>query len=272
MTEQDRFDRIIAALTRLADTPPPNPLRRASARRAFIEHAARLRTGPPAGRPARSRIAAHSLRLATALFAALLLALGSLTGLAHAADAARPGDRLYPLDRAVESLQLALAPNSDRTARLLLAQADERLLEAEQLAAAGDADNMLVALDGYGQSIAALAQTVGGVAGAGEDALAALLGEALSVHEARLEQVRLQAPELALPGLERAIEASRQGRQDLPPAGRPDEAGPPDDKPGRGDDHPEGPPEDRGRPDITPGPPEDRPGGPPQNPGPPGRP
>lgn len=276
MTEQDRFDRIIAALTSLADAPPPNPMRQASARRAFLERAAQLRAEAPAGRPARGRIATHSLRLATALFAALLLALGGITGLVHAADAARPGDRLYPLDLGMEALQLALTPHPDGAARLLLAQADERLQEAENLATDGDTGNMLVALDGYGRSIAALARAVGNEKEPVEEDLVALLDEALSVHETRLEQVRQRAPEAALSGLDRAIEASRQGRQDLPPAGRPDEAGPPDDKPGRGegrpDDGPGGPPEDRGRPDKTPGPPDGRPNGPPQDHGRPDKP
>ncbi len=250
MTEQNDFESTQRALLRLAPVPDPNPLRRASARRAFLEQAARLRAA--AGPIARGRAAGRWFRLATALAAALGLALAGVTGVAFAADAARPGDALYPLDRGIERLQLLLSTDPQQRAALLLGMADERLQEVESLASQGDQQHMDEALESYEEIVATVSEMVGSDKGAGHQDLVDRLDEKLSAHEERLQTIREGAPEPAQPGLDRAIDAARRGHQGRPAPDPTGEATPTDDQPGNG----------RGRPEKTPGPPEDHPGGP----------
>ncbi len=62
----------------------------------------------------------------------LLFVIGSVAGTVTASQSARPGDVLYPLDRAVESLQL-LVVSEERAARLEAAFVDERIAEVESM-------------------------------------------------------------------------------------------------------------------------------------------
>jgi hypothetical protein len=262
MTEQDDLERAQRALMRLAPAADPDPLRRTSARRAFLEQAARLRSGAGAGRPLRRRAPHGWLRLAAGLLAAILLALTGVTGTALAADGARPGDLLYPLDRQMERLQLALTSDPQQQTTLLLSMADERLQEAESLASEGDQEHMNVALDHYGQAVSSAAQAVDREKGGAQQGLITQLDEALSTHEQRLQAIRQRAPEPAQPGLDRAIDAARRGHRNqptpeptsdpTPAAGQNDDGhNRPEKTPGPPEDRPHGPPEDRGRPDKT---------------------
>ena len=260
MTQHDDFEKTKNALMRLAAVPGPDPLRRASARHAFLGQAARLRAGPAAGRLPRSRAVGRLFRLAAAVTAALGLALASMTGVAYAADGALPGDVLYPLDQEIEQLQLALSPSAEHRTDLLLAMAGERLQEAEDLAAQGDEEHMAVALESYEQIVSAVSDAVDSSESEDKSALTRQLNEQLTDHEERLQAIRQHVPEPAQSGLDRAIEAARQGHRNDPnpePAGdatpTDDETGHgrPDKTPGPPGDRPHGPPEDRGRPDKT---------------------
>jgi hypothetical protein len=262
MTRQDDLEKTHKALMRLGPVPDPDPLRRASARRLFLEQAARLRASAPTASPARRRPASRLFRLGAAALCAVSLALASLTGTALAADGAVPGDWLYPLDREIEELRLSLTADPARAVELMLAMADERLLEAEQLRADGDAQNMAAALDAYSQAVTSAAQAAAGLAGAEHAGLADLVEETLAIQEERLLDVRDRVPEQAQPGLDRAIDAARRGRRNRPTPQPSAEPSPTDDGPegGRGpaektpgppDDRPQGPPDDRGRPEKT---------------------
>ncbi len=125
-----------------------------------------------------------------AVIAAIVLALVvSSGGVIYAADAAVPGDPLYGIDQAVESARLGLTHRPESVMRLLLSLADERLLEAEELAAQQDEGNLGLALDNYGATVASLAQTLGTVEGADRAALTALLDNTFSNHERRLTRI-----------------------------------------------------------------------------------
>lgn len=65
-------------------------------------------------------------------------------GTAAAAESARPGDILFPIDQALEDVRLALANNDDAKARLKIAFAEERLAELKSLI---DEDNQQDVLD-----------------------------------------------------------------------------------------------------------------------------
>ncbi len=151
------------------------------------------------------------------IIALAITLLGGGTATVYAADSAAPGDTLYVVDRAVEALQLALTSDAGSRARLALAHAEERLLEAETLIArAAGEEEVRQAVEAYGESIRQAAQALAEVAASDEaaraEALAALLEAALSAHEQVLIRVAAQAPEEARPFLERVIEASRVGR------------------------------------------------------------
>jgi hypothetical protein len=107
----------------------------------------------------------------------------------YAADAAVPGDPLYGLDQAVESARLGLTRRPESVMNLLLVLADERLLEAEELAAMQDEGNLGLVLENYGATVSSLARTLGKVEGGNKAALTASLDNAFSKHEVRLAKI-----------------------------------------------------------------------------------
>lgn len=66
------------------------------------------------------------------IITALVLVLG-LGGTTAAAENARPGDFLFPVDQAIEEVRLALATSDEAEARLKIAFAEERLAELRSL-------------------------------------------------------------------------------------------------------------------------------------------
>jgi len=274
MNEQEEFEKITRTLAGADDIPAPNPLRKASARRAYLEYAARLRAGSgvaPAGRKA-GRLRSF-FRLAVAGLSALILTLSSVTGVVYAADHTQPGDLLYPVDRSMEQIRLKFASSPEQTVELRLLFAGERLAESEQLALEGDEKNLILALDAYSQTISEIAQTVD-KAGDQQSDLVTLVDDALPIHEARLNAIRTHAPQQALLSLDHAIEASHQGHgrerdsggparetpaPDHGPAGldstpdpqndKPKHDKPKNDKPKDGKSNGNGPPDGHGPPD-----------------------
>jgi hypothetical protein len=276
MSEHEDFERIARLISSLDDSvAPADADRKAAARTEFLMQAARLRIQRGRAALAPSRTRPPLLRFAAAGFGALVLTVGSATGVAYASNTAVPGDPLYGLDRAIENLQLSLSPNADSTIELLLAIADERLSESEVLSAQNDAPGLLLALDGYTLAVGRLEELLSGLpAGQSEQ-----VTNELALHEQRLETILATAPEAALPGLTLALEAAQSAQdkagngappQETPGQGPPADTpgqGPPEDNPGHGplDDPGQGPPEDN----PGQGPPEDNPGqGPPDNRGP----
>ena len=147
-----------------------------------------------------------------------ILAGGGAT--AYAADAAAPGDPLYALDLTLEEMRLSLASTPEAQVALQLAFAEERLEEAQALASANDTANLPEALDGYGQAIAAIAQTVGATDGANQEALMALVAQSVAAHDQVLADL---LPEEAEAAGENAPErpdmpdqAERPERPDMP--------------------------------------------------------
>ena len=118
-----------------------------------------------------------------------LLLVGSVLiggGTAYASDAAVPGQPLYGLDRSLEEIQSELTSDPEAFVALQLAFADERLSEAQELASIAESEGFQEALDGYGESIAAIAQRVGSVEDIDLAALGTLIDESLSNHDAKL--------------------------------------------------------------------------------------
>lgn len=179
-------------------------------------------------------------RYAIALVAALLT-LGLFAG---AAVGAKPGGPLYEARLAVEAAFLPSDPNARAEADLARLQA--RLDEARAAAEGGDAGAVLAALDAY-QELVEETSSATGLSDEHEAALEDALGHHLDV----LTDLLADAPDAALPGLERAIERSDRAVERINERG-------PASEPGNGP--PGEPPGQSGKPDHTPqGPPSDRP-------------
>jgi hypothetical protein len=185
------------ALDSLRDVPPPDEGRVAIRQAAFLAGAREQRSsakaaasGPRLRLPGFFRPAPPRRWAMTGIAVALVIALiASSGGVIYAADAAVPGDPLYGVDQAVESARLGLTRRPESRMNLLLALADERLLEAEELAAKQDEGNLGVVLENYGATVSSLARTLGKMEGGNKATLTASLDDAFSKHEVRLTNI-----------------------------------------------------------------------------------
>jgi hypothetical protein len=211
------------------------PSRRGATRRATPGYAKRVSLGP-------------WIRRLAPVMAVLIVALGLVTGVAYAADDAAPGDTLYWVDQTVEQLQLNLA-TPERSFSLRLEFADERLLEAEQLAEKGDTEHLAEALAQYEKLASDLTQEVKAGEGIENEELLAQLDSELSTHEERLKSLLDKVPEPAKKGITQAIQASQKNREHTQEAIQGQQGG------GKPEDTPGGKPEDTsgGKPEDTPG-------------------
>jgi len=149
-------------------------------------------------------------RLAFSLMAlvVILILSGLTTSTIRAADKAQPGDSLYPVELAVENVQLGFSPPG-KAVGLRLRFAQKRLHAAEDLAQQGDDLHMQEALDNYHTLI-----TDAELENSGVDVEAfQQIETVLNVHQERLEALLDKVPEAAHPGIERAIQASKHGQE-----------------------------------------------------------
>lgn len=199
MKRDDASPALMKAIESLREIPEPNSERQATSRTLFLHRARALRrqaapssiSVPDRRRESIPLMPRRLRRFASAgLAVAMVLALVASTGaVAYAADESVPGDRLYPIDQAMEWAQLSLTSKPLATTELLLSFADERLLEAEELSAIGDEWNLEVALNSYGSTIALVAQTLGRTESRDATALAALVDQSFSAHDDRLARI-----------------------------------------------------------------------------------
>lgn len=147
--------------------------------------------------------------LATALLVGLLV---GGAGVVQASAEALPGESLYGVKRTVEETRLAVAWSPSGEAALMERFAEERLSEAVTMAAAGQSDSLVLALDGYDDLIsrlAALAETSGLEEGPGSPAQ---VQSNLERHIEILRGVRAVAPDNAQGSIDKAIERSQHNR------------------------------------------------------------
>jgi hypothetical protein len=188
------------ALESLREIPPPDKARQAKERAAFLAQAGKYRelavsTGEPVRHKRRGIHRRYHLTrrpMMLNVFAAIAIVMAMVAGtggVAYAADGAVPGDPLYGIDQAMESAQLSLTNDPQATMGLLLALADERLLEAEKLPGKGNEKRRQVALGRYEETISSLAQNLSTVEDVDEATLIALFDQSFSAHEHRLAKV-----------------------------------------------------------------------------------
>ncbi len=192
-----------AALESLRQVPPPDEARQLAARRAFLIRARHLRparpvTGPQDGRRkwmkrshgvSSTFYLERSFRMIAAIVAAILAALAATGGVAYASDGAAPGDPLYGIDQLVEQVQLGLTSDSQKAVELGLSFADERLLEAEEVAEEGSEEELDEAIRNYGQAVSTIAQALSSGEELDYDALSGELNMVLARHEHQFRHI-----------------------------------------------------------------------------------
>jgi len=200
------------------------------------ETASGLRTPPPSIRRAWRRQPAFALASLSLILSLVVLT----TGVAYASTEALPGDLLYPVKHGLEQARLAISTTSEGDTALLVGFADERLAEAEALAAAGRLADLELALQGYESEITALVGLVEEVPAGASDGPLEDVESRLSHHLEVLARVRTRVPASAQQAIGNAIERAGQGRSAIeqvraggnPSDQAPGQQGRPTDEPG----------------------------------------
>lgn len=137
--------------------------------------------------------------------------------LVSAAEKSLPGDPLYALDTALESLQFSLTWDSAGRMRLALDIVAERIAELQELTArGGSAEDIQQAVDGYERALLQTADVLStSDTQGGRENLQDDIAKELSNHIQVLVSLRNRIPEKAGNALERAIEKSLQDETDL---------------------------------------------------------
>ncbi len=139
------------------------------------------------------------------------------TGAAVASQGSVPGDGLYPVKTLTENVRLASSFGEENKTKTQLAIAEEKLNEIEKLQERGTDENIAEAADRYGSMISSAAQNVATAAQSGEgfdEALAALVTKATSIHLTVLAEVYEKVPDQAKPAIERAMQESTRGQEE----------------------------------------------------------
>lgn len=203
MSENDReLEDLAQELARFGSMSAPAALR--SRVRAEIMAAP---VAPLAPRGARWLGALRPL-LAAVLVVAVLAAAGG-----SAAAGSLPGDAAFPIKRAVENVQVALAADDIARLDLLTQQLDRRLADLETVAA-GRPGSVGIALSEYAAALARVETQLSVVAReaptAARDAAVARATAAAADHVARLRALEATLPAAAQPGIQRAIDAQQR--------------------------------------------------------------
>ena len=214
--------RLVTTLRTWSPTLRPEASRAIEARlRAAVRAAPRR---PRARQPVRRPQLAFAFRWAVAfVFVAAILYAGG-TGAVAASYDSLPGDLLYPVKRASESVQVFFTPAS-RQASLHATLAQRRLDEIQALAEQGVVDSALLA-DLSAETQAALA-AVENAPPESQTQVLNLIAEMTGRQQSVLMEVMASAPNEDKPGLQRAIEASQkhgddaQNRSEQTSAGQP---------------------------------------------------
>jgi len=207
----------------------------------------------------------------TAILLALAVSFGGAGATVYAAQAALPGDVLYPVKIGLEDAQMALSSNEGTHAQLRVEFAERRMEETIALIAQGRYEDVHAAADRLESNAHQATEAFGAVAQVDPDyarTLVESLDTGLARHAQVLSNLLVALPDEARPAILRAVQvcdASRQRTRDRIRLHWPTEQ-PDDGPPGPPDGVPLGPPEG-----VAPGPPDGVPLGPPDDglPGPP---
>jgi len=214
----------------------------------------------------------------TTILLALALSFGGAGATAYAAQAALPGDVLYPVKIGLEDAQVALSSNEAAHAQLRVKFTETRMKEMVALIAENRYEDVYAAADRLESDAHQVTEEFGAVAQVDPEyarSLAQSLDTGFARHAQVLTQLMVAFPDEARPAISRALQVCEASRERLRirqqwRTEQPDDGplGPPDGvPPGPPDDGPPGPPDA-----VPPGPPTDVPPGPPDDGPPPGPP
>lgn len=245
---------------------------------------------PVATPPSRSRNRGVALRGKLAMVAVAVIIMGGMTGVATASDEAAPGDLLYGLDRALESVGINDGGPTERITEAQALAGEGQVMEAiDHVAAAVEESDRIETTDDFSPESTNAATALRDAAASvrdsntepGSQEVRDAVGAMLSEMAEMIGDPDLDGAEFGqrVSDMARSItnrnSAERGGEADQPSDNRPDQAGPPDGNEGEPSESPEGTPGAGGSGGGPPGegPAGDGPpgGGPPGG-GPPGRP
>lgn len=158
-----------------------------------------------------------AFRLATALVI-LVVIMGSLSGVAYAAQSSIPGDSLYSLKLSIEDARLTISSDPVNDADLFLAFANERLNEMDRLIAQQRLDLLDVSAARYEEQMRAALQVLdqvgeNGTANQQDRALTVLMDVSLRLDQ-HAQQMALFSKSLGV-GQEKALDTAIQTLQEL---------------------------------------------------------
>ncbi len=182
--------------------------------------------------PTRTRTTFGARLFALRPLVALVVVFAVLIGAGGSAAASSlPGDPAFGLKRAVEDVQVALAPDAVARLDLLVTQADRRLADLDTVASAHP-NAIGIATDEYvaaaGRVDAEVATILAQPASSARDAALARAAASSAAHIAALQALAARLPAQAQSGIQRAIEVQQgvHGKSGTEP-GRPTPSGSP---------------------------------------------
>lgn len=156
----------------------------------------------------------------------VLLCVGGIGGgLVSIADNATAGDLLYPLDRAIEDIQMSMTDDPAEQAELELEFLDERVEELEEVSEEGDEENLEEAIDevekAYGNAFGKTEEMIqayvdGNVSEVVHERVLRKQEENTIRHEEKLQEVKSKVAEEKLNKvMEKNKEAKKQAKEAL---------------------------------------------------------
>lgn len=188
--------------TRDALRVSPAPLARQEARRAMLNHAAARATNSTAP------LQLPGFATAAAVSAAVLLT--GVFGTVSAAEAALPGDALYPVKTGLEETLLILTPSEAARLQLRIDFAQRRTAELEALHAR-EREVPPAFLERVAEQTAQV--VLAAQALPPDPARASQLGDLVTRQQQVLTELRTKVPPTAQPAIEHAIEVTQHGQQ-----------------------------------------------------------
>lgn len=158
------------------------------------------------------QLPAVSLKPVFTVLIALVLSFSVFIGGAQAADSARPGQLLYPVDRALEDIQIFLTFNEQDRIKLHLTIAAERLEEAQSAFLDGDYEHAEIALAGYEDIQLSIRSQLEKYQIEITEDLQSTAAESYKMNRAVLNSILASAPEESQASIERAIEISKDAQ------------------------------------------------------------
>jgi hypothetical protein len=212
-----RLDPLLQTAMRVRAAAPAGglPAQARAAGEARLRAGLRRRVPAPASPGARSR--PRLLRPAFVMFSlvAVIAILASGSGVAYASESSLPGDGLYPVKRAVESLRLAVSLTPEGDAGLLLEMAETRLSEVSRLSDLDREDDLPAALAGYDQAVGQLLGLARGWPSEADQADLDKLQTRLARHAQVLSALQSKAPQTAQDGLRNALQRSTERQKEV---------------------------------------------------------